>query len=98
MIELVQEYNKYTKGLPSKISNSYYKPEFFMKLLELKSSTYYRKLRENAFTSEEVELITMALYQDDTIVGLVKKSEKDYKEGKTYTHKEAMKYLRERHL
>ena len=98
MIELVQEYNRYTKELPSKISNSYYKPEFFMKLLGLKSSTYYRKLRENAFTSEEVELITMALYQDEAIIGLINKSEKDYSEGRTHTHKEAMKYLREKHL
>lgn len=98
MIELVQKYNRYTKELSSKISNSFYKPEFFMKLLGLKSSTYYRKLRENAFTSEEVELITIALYQDETMIGFIKRSEKDYKEGKIHTHKEAMKYLREKHL
>lgn len=98
MIELVQKYNKYRKELPSKISNSYYKPEYFMKLLDLKSSTYYRKLRENAFTTQEVELLTIALYQNGTIEGLIKKSEKDYQEGRIYTHSEAMKLLRDKHL
>lgn len=98
MDELVQEYKKLKHEIPSRINNSCYKPIFFIKLLGLNNSTYYRKLRENDFSMEEVELITKVIYQDETMLGLLNKSENDYREGRTFTTSEAMAYLRKQHL
>lgn len=65
MIKVVEEYEKYLNDLPSLIKKSYYKPEFFRLKMNLSEATYYRKIRNNSFSLEEVKLITHLLFSDE---------------------------------
>lgn len=83
MIEIVQNYENYICSLPELISKSYYKAEFFMQKLGLKHATYYRKLKSNSFTHQEVKLITTLLFPEEILMQELKKSEEDIKAGRT---------------
>ena len=65
MIQLVEEYDKYVSNLPELVSKSYYKAEYFIQNLGLKNATYYRKLKENNFTAQEIKKITELLFPEE---------------------------------
>ena len=65
MITTVNKYYNYLQSLNKLITNSDYKASFFYKRLNLKAPTYYRKLRENSFTTEEVIEITKLLFPEE---------------------------------
>ena len=92
MIALVKEYNSYIETLPKLIENSDYKLDFFVKRLAISKPTMYRKLRENAFTSTEVEILTALLFPNETyqneILEGIERGRNDYKAGKTKTSEE----------
>lgn len=101
MIALVKEYNHYLETLPKLIENSDYKLDFFVKRLGISKPTMYRKLRENAFTSAEVEILTALLfpketYQNEMLAG-IEQGRQDYKEGKTKTSKEVRGKIQEKY-
>jgi len=83
MIEIVDNYENYINNLPELINKSYYKAEFFMERLGLKHATYYRKLKSNAFTHQEVRLITNLLFPEEILLQELQKSEDDIKAGRT---------------
>ncbi|RED27058.1 hypothetical protein BD847_0990 [Flavobacterium cutihirudinis] len=83
MIEIVENYENYVQNLPDLISKSYYKAEFFMQKLGLKHATYYRKLKSNNFTHQEVKLITILLFPEEILLQQLQKSEEDIKAGRT---------------
>jgi predicted transcriptional regulator len=82
MIQIVETYNKYVKSLPDLIHKSDYKAEYFMRNLELKHATYYRKLREKNFTVDEVNKITELLFPEELLYRELEKSEEDIKAGR----------------
>lgn len=101
MIALVKEYNHYIETLPKLIENSDYKLDFFVKRLSISKPTMYRKLRENAFTSEEVEILTALLfpketYQNEMLAG-IEQGRQDYKDGKTKTSKEVQDKIQKKY-
>ncbi len=98
MINIVNEFKQYANDIPNKISQSYYKSEFFAKELGLKMPTYYRRLRENNFTIDEISKITEILYPEEFIMMKLQQSENDYKEGKTKTSAEVRKLIRQKAL
>ena len=51
MIQVVKNYKKLVLELPVLIANTDYKGSYFIKLLNLKRPTYYRRLKENSLTS-----------------------------------------------
>ncbi len=98
MIHLVQEYNKYVQSIPELISQTEYKASYFIKLLGLKAPTYYRKLRDNAFSSNEILTITRALFPKEAyleeIKADLKMSRDDIKNGRVMDHNEVMESIR----
>jgi hypothetical protein len=86
MIGIVEQYNSYIRNLPILVKESYYKAEYFIKSLNISEATYYRKLRENAFTSQEVTILTDLLFPDEVLLNHLKKSEDDIREGRVEAH------------
>jgi hypothetical protein len=64
-IDIIYEYDSIVSKLAEDIKKSDYKVQYFLKLLNLKSSFFYKKLREKRFTSEEMKLISKHLYPKD---------------------------------
>ncbi|MCG2419269.1 hypothetical protein K8089_09565 [Aequorivita sp. F47161] len=100
MITLVKKYNSYIDSLP-KIENSDYKLDFFVKKLNISKPTMYRKLKENTFTNNEVEVLTNLLfpkeaYLNEMLEG-IEKGRKDYKEGNTKTSEEVKDFIKKNH-
>lgn len=94
MINIVQEFKKYRNTIPDMIQNSDYKTQYFTKLLGLKQPTYYRKLKDNSFTIEEIELLTKALYPKETLLMELQNAEQDYENGNVIEHSELDEKLR----
>ncbi|GAA6767159.1 hypothetical protein [Flavobacterium johnsoniae] len=94
MIEIVENYENYINSLPELIGKSYYKAEFFIQKLGLKHATYYRKLKSNSFTHQEVKLITTLLFPEDILMQELKKSEEDIKAGRTITFEDFKQKLK----
>lgn len=83
MIEIVENYENYINSIPELIEKSYYKAEFFMSKLGLKHATYYRKLKLNTFTHQEIKLITSLLFPEEILIKELQKGEDDIKAGRT---------------
>jgi len=102
MITLVKDYNNYLRNIPRLISETHYKSEYFVNLLKLKAPTYYRKLKSNSFTTEEVSLITKALYPKEAYLEEIKadleEAKEDVKKGRVVPHKDVMEALRKKYL
>lgn len=100
MINLVSEYNNYVKQLPELINNTYYKAEFFIKELGVSPATYYRKLKENNFTAQEVTILTRILFPKETykkeLLERIEQGREDFKTGNTKTSKEVREAMRKR--
>lgn len=94
MIQLVEEYDKYVSNLPELVSKSYYKAEYFIQNLNLKNATYYRKLKENSFTPQEIKKITELLFPEEVLMQKLQKSEEDIQSGKVFDHEDVMAKLR----
>lgn len=101
MIALVKEYNSYIEILPKLIENSDYKLDFFVKRLDISKPTMYRKLRENAFTSTEVEILTALLFPKETykneMLEGIEQGRRDYREGRTKTSEEVRNKIQEKY-
>ncbi|PBI90241.1 hypothetical protein BSF41_19130 [Flavobacterium sp. ACN2] len=94
MIEIVENYENYINSLPELIDKSYYKTEFFIQKLGLKHATYYRKLKSNSFTHQEVKLITSLLFPEEILMQELQKSQEDIKAGRTVDFEDFKQKLR----
>jgi len=94
MIEIVENYEKYINSLPELIDKSYYKTEFFIQKLGLKHATYYRKLKSNSFTHQEVKLITSLLFPEEILMQELQKSQEDIEAGRTVDFEDFKQKLR----
>lgn len=97
MIQLVDEYDKYVSDIPDLVSKSYYKAEYFIHNLGLKNATYYRKLKENNFTAQEIKKITELLFPEEVLLKKLQKSEEDIQSGKVLEHDDVMAKLRSKY-
>jgi hypothetical protein len=97
MIQLVDEYDKYVSEIPYLVSNSYYKAEYFIQNLNLKNATYYRKLKENNFTPQEIKKITELLFPEEVLMQKLQKSEEDIQQGRVLDHEDVMAKLRSKY-
>lgn len=98
MINTVCEFKKYRDSIPNLIQNSDYKTQYFIRLLGLKTPTYYRKLKENSFSIEEIELLTKALFPKEALLMELEDAEKDYLKGNVIEHKEFTDQLKQEFL
>jgi len=92
IIKVVEKYSDYIESLPKLISGSDFKSQYFIKDLNLKPTTYYRKLRENTFTISEVLSLTKLLYPKEAykneLLKSIEKGRADYKSDETMTSEE----------
>lgn len=97
MIQLVEEYDKYVSNLPELVSKSYYKAEYFIQNLGLKNATYYRKLKENNFTAQEIKKITELLFPEEVLLQKLQKSEEDIQQRRVLDHEDVIAKLRSKY-
>jgi len=87
-INIIYEYDKVISKLGEDIKKSNFKLQYFLDLLDLKRSFFYKKLKEKRFTSDEMKILSKYLYPEEyreyevnLINQLLEKSEKEIKEG-----------------
>lgn len=87
-LEIIHSYDTVMNQLIEDIKKSDFKTAYFLKLLNLKDSFFYKKMREKRFTNEEVKLISKHLYPEeyqaykDVLIGeLLEKSKAQLKAG-----------------
>jgi len=97
MIQLVEEYGKYVSNIPDLVSSSYYKAEYFIHNLNLKNATYYRKLKDNSFTPQEIKKITELLFPEEVLLQKLQKSEDDIQSGRVFENDDVMTKLRSKY-
>ena len=88
-VHVIYEYDKLMSRLGEEIKNSNYKIQYFLDLLEIKRSFFYKKLKEKRFTSEEVIKLSKSLFPEEyddyevsMINDLIKKSREEIKNNK----------------
>lgn len=88
-IGVIYEYDTIMNRLAEDIKRSDFKVQYFLKLLNLKSGFFYKKLREKRFTSDEVKLISKHLYpkeyqeyQDEQLDKFLEISKQQLQKGK----------------
>lgn len=97
-VSVIYEYDAIIEKLAEDIKQSDFKVQYFLKLLNLKSSFFYKKIREKRFTSEEMKLISKDLYPEEyqdykeqIIEKLIEKSRKEIEEGKISNFEDILK-------
>ena len=98
MVKILKEYRRILSVLPRDIKKSYYKSDFFINQLDLKPSTFYRKLKDGAFTLDEVEKIYKILHPEDFILDKIEESKAAYERGEYMTSSEVRKSMKEKYF
>lgn len=102
MIQVVNDYKNLIKNIPALITKTDYKASYFIKLLNLKRPTYYRKLKDNTFTVNEVETLTKALYPREAFLEEIKQSvsaaKEQVKNGEVVDHETVMANFENKYL
>ena len=60
-VRVIYEYDRIMNRLEEEIRNSNFKIQYFLDLLHLKRSFFYKKLKEKRFTSTEMKLLSKSL-------------------------------------
>lgn len=88
-VQIIYEYDKIINKLEAEIKNSNYKIQYFLDLLDIKRSFFYKKLKEKRFTSDEVIKLSKSLYPVEyeeyevaQINKLINKSKEEIKKNK----------------
>lgn len=89
-IDIINAYDKIINQLNDDIKNSNYKIQYFLDLLDIKRSFFYKKLKEKRFTTNEVKLLHKHLYPEqykdyeiEVIEKIILQSQNDFKTGKS---------------
>lgn len=98
MITDVVNYRNLLNKVPVLIKESDYKTEFFIRKLELKQATFYRKLRDNDFSVDEVEKIVCITNPEEMLKLELIRAEEDIKNGRLTDHNIVMERLRKKYI
>ncbi len=103
-VKTIYEYDKIMNSLSEDIKKSNYKVQYFLDLLNLKRSFFYKKIKEKRFTSDEVKTLSKHLYPEEykdyeinIINRIIVKSRKEIKEGKSEDFEKVLKELEEQY-
>lgn len=87
-VNIIYEYDKVVSTIGEDIKKSNYKVQYFLDLLNLKRSFFYKKLKEKRFTSDEMKILSKHLYPEEykdyevsIINKLIEKSREEIKKG-----------------
>ena len=64
-VRVIYEYDRIMNRLEEEIRNSNFKIQYFLDLLHLKRSFFYKKLKEKRFTSTEMKLLSKSLFPEE---------------------------------
>lgn len=78
----VLKYRQYTEDLPNRIKNSVFKTATIIEKTGIPKASFYKKLKLNNFTQNEVEKISKVLYVEDLINEGIRKGEEDIAAGR----------------
>lgn len=98
MIQEILKYKETLNNLSKEIEESPIKTKYIFETLQMTSPTFYRKLKSNSFTPDELLQIARIIKPDEYLDYMIKQSQQDYKEGRVTSHSDVMKILREKYL
>ena len=90
----VSNYRKFVASLPSRIKESSFKPSKLIEKTGISKATFYKKLKTNSFSIDEVEKISKVLFVEALIDAGIRKGEQDIAAGRVYEGKAALEKLR----
>ncbi|MGC4129316.1 MAG: hypothetical protein QM564_07090 [Bergeyella sp.] len=96
MVAEIENYIKIQNSIDDILKNSPFKMSYIIEKTGIKKPTFFKKLKEKRFTSDE--LLTIAkivepVYRNETkeeILESLKRAEEDIKNGRFHTHEEVM--------
>lgn len=92
MITELLETRKIVANFDKTITNSPYKTEYISEKVNIPLPTFYRKLRENKFTIDEIlaiiEIIQPEQYQFEMLNQKIKIAEEQFKNGEFIAHED----------
>ncbi|CAM1367354.1 hypothetical protein TPENAI_60197 [Tenacibaculum litopenaei] len=65
MIQLIKSFETFVNDVPELVKNSNYKTKYFIQRLHISKPTFYRKLKDNSFTVEELVLLGELLFPEE---------------------------------
>lgn len=98
MLQIVSKYIDFVVNLKDYIDNSPYKTSFIYDSLHMSKQNFYRKLKTQNFSHNEVLEISKILFPSEALLMELEKSNADKEAGRIVEHSEAMKMLRQKHL
>ena len=101
MIEEVFKYKEIVESIAQEIKKSPFKVEYVIKESKIIPGTFYRKLKNNTFTPDEIIRILYVIKPKEAhefkFQLLLKKSLKNVKEGNTISNDEMKKRINEKY-
>lgn len=96
-LKLIHDYDTVIDKLIEDIKKSDFKVSYFLKILNVKSSFFYKKMREKRFTNEEVKILSKHLYpeeyqayQDELLGDYIEKAKKQLQNGEGINFEETL--------
>ena len=98
MLQIVSKYVTFLSQLKDYIDGSPYKTSFIYDSLKMSKQVFYRKLKAQTFTPNEVFTISKILFPSEALLLELENSNADKEAGRVVEHSEAMAFLRKKHL
>ncbi len=96
MYKEVSEYRQFVNNLPEKIKKSTFKISGIIAKSGISKASFYKKMKNNTFSLEEVERISRLLYIEEEIQKEIQKGLEDIKHGRVMTLEESFKELKQK--
>ena len=102
MIAEIEKYIEIQNSIDLILKESPFKISYIIEKTGIKKPTFFKKMKEKRFTSEELLAIAKVMepvYRNETkeeILESLKRSEEDFRTGRTFSHEDVMKAARAR--
>lgn len=102
MIQEVIEYKNIVDNIESLMDKSPYKKNYIIEKVGIPSPTFYRKLKTQSFTPDEVLLIAKILSPEENfrlqLKAEIENAKREYEEGNFMTHEEMLLELKRKNI
>lgn len=96
MHHIVQDYRNLLDELPAKIKKSTFKPKAFIKMLNIPSATFYKRMSHRNFTIEEAEKIVKILEMEKNLEESLQAGFDEIQSGKVVSAQEVATSLQKK--
>lgn len=98
MIQEIITYKNIVSNIEELMNKSPFKKNYIIEQVGIPSPTFYRKLKTQTFTPDEMLSIAKVLSPEEVYIMELKselaESEMDYKEGRIYKHEDVLRELK----